>query len=185
MQSTGEVACFGVNKYEAFLKAMIATGFKLPAKNVLVSIGPQQQKQEFLQIADMFVAMGLQLYATKGTHEALKNHGIESCVFTFKARVKREPNVLTMLQGGKLDLVINVPDSMDSHALTDGFDIRRAAIDSGTSLITDIKTAVLTGQALHRKWDREKSGRAFWSYNSWQEYIEPSDMLLGYAGASP
>merc|ERR1719188_629011 len=178
MQSTGEVACFGVNKYEAFLKAMIATGFKIPAKNVLVSIGPQQQKQEFMQVADLFVAMGFQLYATKSTHEALKNHGIQSCVFAFKARVKREPNVLTLLQGGKLDLVINVPDSMDSQAPTDGFDIRRAAIDSGTSLITDIKTAVLTGMVLHRKWVRETSGRAFWSYSSWQEYTEPSDMLL-------
>jgi predicted RNA binding protein YcfA (HicA-like mRNA interferase family) len=185
MQSTGEVACFGVNKYEAFLKAMIATGFKLPSKNVLVSIGPQQQKQEFMQVADLFVAMGFQLYATKGTHEALKNHGIESCVFAFKASVKREPNVMTLLQGGKLDLVINVPDSMDSQALTDGFEIRRAAVDSGTSLITDIKTAVLTGMALHRKWVRETSGRAFWSYNSWQEYTEPSDMLLSYGGASP
>jgi carbamoyl-phosphate synthase large subunit len=185
MQSTGEVACFGMNKYEAFLKAMIATGFKIPAKNVLVSIGPHQQKQEFLQVADLFVAMGFQLYATKSTHEALKAHGIESCVFAFKARVKREPNVLTLLQGGKLDLVINVPDSMDSQALTDGFEIRRAAVDSGTSLITDIKTAVLTGMALHRKWVRETSGRAFWSYNSWQEYTEPSDMLLSYGGASP
>merc|ERR1711920_691017 len=178
MQSTGEVACFGVNKYEAFLKAMIATGFKLPAKNVLVSIGPQQQKLEFMQIADLFVAMGFQLYATKSTHEALKTHGIESCVLTFKARVKREPNVLTLLQGGKLDLVINVPDSMDSQALTDGFDIRRAAIDSGTSLITDIKTAVLTGMALHRKWVRESSGRAFWSYKSWQEYTDTNDVHL-------
>ncbi|CAK0863984.1 unnamed protein product [Prorocentrum cordatum] len=178
MQSTGEVACFGVNKYEAFLKAMIATGFKLPAKNVLVSIGPHQQKQEFLQVAHLFVAMGFQLYATKGTHEVLKNSGIESCIFTFKAFVKREPNVLTMLQGGRLDLVINVPESMDSQALTDGFEIRRAAIDSGTSLITDIKTAILTGMALHRKWVRETSGRAFWSYNSWQEYTETSDILL-------
>merc|ERR1719230_2538071 len=78
MQSTGEVACFGVNKYEAFLKAMIAAGFKLPAKNVLVSIGPAQQKQEFLQVADLFVAMGFQLYATEGTHEVLRSAGIES-----------------------------------------------------------------------------------------------------------
>merc|ERR1712228_1039581 len=160
-------------------------GVEMQSTGEVVSFGPQQQKLEFMQIADLFVAMGFQLYATKSTHEALKNHGIESCVFAFKARVKREPNVLTLLQGGKLDLVINVPDSMDSQALTDGFDIRRAAIDSGTSLITDIKTAVLTGMALHRKWVRETSGRASWSYSSWQEYTEPSDMLLAYAGASP
>merc|ERR550532_3325493 len=65
MQSTGEVACFGVNQYEAFLKAMIASGFKLPTKNILLCIGPSQQKAEFLQYAQMFNDMGFQLYATK------------------------------------------------------------------------------------------------------------------------
>jgi len=67
MQSTGEVACFGVNQYEAFLKAMIAGGFKLPTKNVLISIGPSQQKTELVQYAQMFVEMGFQLFATKDT----------------------------------------------------------------------------------------------------------------------
>merc|ERR1712224_339763 len=127
----------------------------------------------------MGVQMGFQLFATKGTHELLKaTPGLEETTFVYKPLIEREPNVLTLLQGGKLDLVINVPDSMDSQALTDGFEIRRAAIDSGTSLITDIKTAVLTGMALHRKWVRETSGRAFWSYKSWQEYTEPTDTLL-------
>merc|ERR1712061_36703 len=74
MQSTGEVACFGVNQYEAFLKGMIAAGFKLPTKNVLLSIGPDHQKSEFVQYAKLFVDMGFTLYATKNTHEALK-HG--------------------------------------------------------------------------------------------------------------
>jgi len=90
----------------------------------------------------------------------------------YKPLVKREPNVLTMLQTGKLDLVIDVPSSMDSQALTDGFEVRRAAVDSATPLISDIKTATLTAQALHRKWSREKSGRVFWSFNTWQEYTE-------------
>merc|ERR1719436_900975 len=70
MQSTGEVACFGVHQYEAFLKAMMAAGFKLPTKNILVCIGPSNQKTEFLQYAQMLVDMGFQLYATKNTHEA-------------------------------------------------------------------------------------------------------------------
>jgi hypothetical protein len=177
MQSTGEVACFGVNQYEAFLKAMIATGFKLPTKNILISIGPAQQKNEFLNAAPMLVDMGFQLYATKNTHTFLRQAGVESAILVYKPRVKREPNVLTLLQQGKLDLVINVPDSMDSQALTDGFDIRRAAVDGGTSLITDIKTATLTIMSMHRKWTRETSGRDFWSYNSWKEYTEPNDIL--------
>merc|ERR1719230_1662854 len=70
MQSTGEVACFGMNQYEAFLKAMIAAGFKLPTKNVLISIGPLAQKIEFIQHAQTLHQMGFQLFATKGTKES-------------------------------------------------------------------------------------------------------------------
>merc|ERR1719333_1257212 len=69
MQSTGEVACFGQNQYEAFLKAMIAAGFKLPTKNILISIGPLAQKMEFLQYARTLSDMGYQLFATKSTYE--------------------------------------------------------------------------------------------------------------------
>jgi len=177
MQSTGEVACFGQNQYEAFLKAMIAAGFKLPAKNVFVSIGPNAQKTEFLQAAGLLVEMGFQLYATKNTHELLKQQGFDTCIMVYKPLVKREPNVLTMLQTGKLDLVIDVPSSMDSQALTDGFEVRRAAVDSATPLISDIKTATLTAQSLHRKWSREKAGRVFWSFNTWQEYTEKQASL--------
>merc|ERR1712039_1067991 len=116
------------------------------------------------------IDMGYQLYATKNTHAALLDAGLRGCIQTFMPRVKREPNVITLLLGGKLDLVINAPHSMDSMALTEGFEIRRATIDSNTPLIMDIKAAIATTLALHRKWTREKEGRAFWSYNSWQEY---------------
>merc|ERR1711943_132727 len=68
MQSTGEVACFGVNQYEAFLKAMISAGFKLPTKNILISIGPSAQKMEFLNYVQTLTDMGFQLFATKSTH---------------------------------------------------------------------------------------------------------------------
>merc|ERR1711937_573896 len=71
MQSTGEVACFGKNQYEAFLKAMLAAGFKLPTKNILISIGPLAQKMEFLQYAQLLSDMGFQLFATKSTHDVL------------------------------------------------------------------------------------------------------------------
>merc|ERR1719420_2167548 len=85
MQSTGEVACFGQNQYEAFLKAMLAAGFKLPEKNILVSIGPHEMKTEFLDSARLFVDMGFQLYATKGTYELLKSEeGLESVVLVYK-----------------------------------------------------------------------------------------------------
>merc|ERR1712007_363869 len=126
MQSTGEIACFGVNQYEAFLKGMIAGGFKLPSKNVLISIGPAQSKLEFLPCVHTLVQMGFQIYATKGTLEFLKSHdGMQSCSLVYKPLVRREPNVRTLLRAGKIDCVINVPDSMDSHGVTDGFELRR------------------------------------------------------------
>jgi len=178
MQSTGEVACFGQNQYEAFLKGMIAAGFKLPTKNVLVCIGPSAQKLEFVQYARLFKDMGFQLYATKNTFEVLRQQDdLDSCILVYKPLVKREPNILTLLRGGKIDLVINVPDSMDSQGLTDGFELRRCAVDCSTPLVTDIKTAVLLTMALHRKWTRDKANKQFFSYASWQECIEPRELL--------
>jgi len=170
MQSTGEVACFGQNHYEAFLKALLSTGFKLPDKNILLSIGDSDYKLEFLPIVHMLQEMGYSLYATKNTHDALVNRGVQGITFVYKPHVKREPNAATLIRAGKIDLVINVPDSMDSHAMTDGFTMRRLAIDSGIGLLTDIKVATLLGQALHRKWSRERTGRPFWGLESWQEY---------------
>lgn len=178
MQSTGEVACLGNNQYEAFLKAMVAAGFKIPTKNVLITIGPINQKIEFATsgAAKMLQDMGFQLFATKGTHEFLRNHGaLEACTLVYKPLVRREPNALTLLNSGKIDLVINVPDSMESMSVTDGFRMRRGAIDSATSLVTDMKIAILLVQALHRKHSRESRGKAFWNYYSWQEHVEVSD----------
>merc|ERR1712178_14989 len=96
MQSTGEVACFGQNQYEAFLKAMIAAGFKLPTKNILISIGPLAQKMEFLQYAQTLSDMGFQLFATKNTHEVLtREEKLSNCIMVYKPLVKREPNSVT------------------------------------------------------------------------------------------
>jgi len=171
MQSTGEVACFGNCQYEAFLKSQISAGFKLPAKNILLCIGPSAQKLEFLQYARTLHEMGFQLFATKGTHEVFKqDDALSDSILVFKPNVRREPNAATLLRDGKIDLVINVPDCMDSQALTDGFELRRTAVDSAVPLITDIKTAILTTMALHRKWTRERAGKPFFHYKSWQEY---------------
>jgi len=176
MQSTGEVACFGQNQYEAFLKSWLSSGLKLPAKNILLSIGGGfHGKKEFLAAAQRLKEMGFQLFATKNTYEHLKSLGdgqMEGLQFVYKPLVKREPNALTLIQAGKIDLVINVPDSMDSQAATDGFELRRATIDSGTALIVDLKTAAFFVDALHRKWSRESAGREFWGIRSWQEYLE-------------
>lgn len=178
MSSTGEVACFGMNAHEAFLKSMVAANFKLPSQSILVSLGSPAAKSEFVSsgAARQLLEMGYALYATKATHEHLAGAGLQSSL-VFKPLVKREPNAATLLQGRKIDLVINVPGSMDSDALTDGFRIRRGAVDSGTSLITDIKTAIFMCHALHRKWTREASGKPFWDICSWQEYVDIVERL--------
>jgi len=173
MQSTGEVACLGRNQYDAFLKAMIAAGFKLPKKNILISIGPSNQKLEILPFVKMLHEMGFQLFATKGTHEVLSQEKeLGDCIQVYKASAKREPNVISMLREKKLDMVINVPDCMDSQALTDGFELRRAAVDSAVPLLTDIKQAILCVMSLHRKWTRAQQGKPFWDFRSWQECVD-------------
>jgi len=175
MQSTGEVACFGLSQHEAFLKAWIASGLKLPTKNILISIGPEAQKAEFLQSACILQNMGYQLFATKGTFEKLQTmEELSNTVLVYKPLVKREPNALTLVREGKIDMVVNVPDSMDSQALTDGFEMRRCAVDSAVPLIADIKTAILAVASLKRKFDREKAGKPFFYYQSWQELTEPA-----------
>merc|ERR1712070_97698 len=132
---------------------------------------------EFLQYAETLHDMGFQLFATKGTFEVLKQQDkLINTVMVYKPLVKREPNAVSMLREGKIDLVINVPDSMDSQALTDGFEMRRTAIDSAVPLVTDIKTAMMTVMSLHRKWTREQAGKAFFSYASWQECTEQRDI---------
>merc|ERR1719183_3329327 len=157
---------------------MMAAGFTLPTKNILICIGPSAQKTEFLPFARTLHDMGYQLFATKGTYEVLKQEdGLSNTIFVYKPLVKREPNAATLLREGKLDLVINVPDSMDSQALTDGFELRRTAIDSAVPLITNIKTAILTTMALHRKWTRERAGKPFFHYRSWQECTGTCDVV--------
>jgi len=175
MQSTGEVACYGMNKYEAYLKALVSAGFKLPEKNILISIGPSQDKIELGHVIHHLTEMGFQLYCTKGTYEFFKKE-LESmghlfnAILVHKPHVRKSPNVNELISGGKIDLVINVPDSMDSQGVTDGFKIRRLAIDSAVSLLNDVKTTRLFIESLYRKWIRETAGKQFWGIDSWQYY---------------
>merc|ERR1719456_1695644 len=119
--------------------------------------------------------MGYQIYATKNTHDFLRENGVENAVLLYKPMLKREPNAGTLLTQGKIDLVINVPDSMDSCGVTDGFQMRRLAVEGGVSLLNDVKNATLFVQALHRKWRRERTGRKFWGIRSWQQHHGAED----------
>jgi hypothetical protein len=170
MQSTGEVACFGRNQYEAYLKGLVAVHFKLPTKTVFIAIGPFEEKVEFHKYALKLVEMGFSLYASKNTADFLKERGIAPVVTLFKPHVKREPNVRSYLYQGKIDLVIDCPNSMDSQNVTDGYEIRRSAVDSGNALVTNIKQAMLLVEALYYKYTREKQGKTFWGIDSWSTY---------------
>jgi hypothetical protein len=147
----------------------MGTHFKLPTKTIFLTIGPFEEKVEFLKSAVKLVEMGFSLFASKNTADFLKERGVSS-VTLFKPHVKREPNIRSYLYQGKIDLVINGPNSMDSQNVTDGYEMRRSAIDSGTMLITNIKQASLFVEALHYKWGREKQGKQFWGIDSWQTY---------------
>jgi len=147
MASTGEVACFGDDMYEAFLKAMISVGFQLPKKNVLLSIGKIEDKAGFLPSARRLTEIGYELFATDGTAAFLQENGIKVTAL-HKIRSGEKPNLIDALSEKKIDLVINIPKSYSREEVTDGYLIRRKAIDFNIPLVTNLQVAEVTVQAL-------------------------------------
>ncbi len=142
MSSTGEVACFGDSLEEAFLKSLLSTGFRLPKKNILLTLGDIEEKIEFLDSAQKLAGMGYSLYSTTNTHKLLSDNGIKSKL-VFKISEKKSPNILKLLELKKFDLVINTPTSKEKFSEPDGYTIRRKAIDYNIPLINNIKIANL------------------------------------------
>lgn len=139
MSSTGEVGCFGNTLDEALMHGLLATGFVVPQKAVLLSLGPLTEKYAFVdQARALSEELGLKLYATPGTAEALTAVGI-AC--TSLSKEEGEASALTLINEGQVDLVINVPRSYDELGRPDGYLIRRHAVDSQIPLITDVKLA--------------------------------------------
>ena len=171
MASTGEVSCFGVDKYEAFLNSLLSTGFKMPKnKTVLLSIGPMHAKVEFVDSVKILTALGYTIYASEGTTETLEANGIKGIITLNKPRSNLKPAILDYLREGKIDLVINIPEGNDQNEQTSGYEIRRTAVDFGVSLITNIKSAVLFAASLeHVKKFHIKS---------WDEYMTDSKILF-------
>eukprot|EP00743_Colponemidia_sp_Colp-15_P006014 GILK01006463.1.p1 GENE.GILK01006463.1~~GILK01006463.1.p1 ORF type:complete len:1511 (+),score=315.38 GILK01006463.1:81-4535(+) len=173
MVSTGEVACFGEDKHEAFLKAILSAGFKLPEKNILLSTGPLQSKVDFLPHAQALVEMGYNLFATSGTASFLKKNGVP-VTMVHKPSVQESPNIRDLLSTRQIDLVINVPESLETHELTEGYHIRRTAVDYSVSLLTDIKSAILLTESLMRIKRRAALGKKWFEVKSWDEYVSSS-----------
>ncbi|MCC6865922.1 MAG: carbamoyl-phosphate synthase (glutamine-hydrolyzing) large subunit [Ignavibacteria bacterium] len=150
MSSTGEVACFGESLEEAFLKSMLSTGFRLPKKNILITLGDLEDKINFLDSARKLNEMGFNIYATLNTHQILKEHKIKSNLVN-KISEMKNPNILTMLEGKKFDMVINTQSMKHEHkAMRDGYIMRRKAIDYNIPLINNLKIAELFVNSIYK-----------------------------------
>jgi len=150
MASTGEVACFGDDIYEAFLKSIIATGINLPTKSVFISLAGDKNKIDFLESAMIIKNLGLKIFATVGTCAYLEKNGIKAHKL-FKIYEKKKPNVLDYLNSKKIDLVINIFDPYFKKEFDDDYLIRRASIDFGIELLTNFQTAELFVKSLSLK----------------------------------
>jgi len=163
MASTGEVACIGDSFEEAFLKSLLSVGFSYPRKNILLSTGPFESKALFLPNAKKLHDLGYKLFATRGTADFMKYHGIPSEVLYWPLE-KREPNTLSYIENKKLDLIINIPKSIEEIELTNDYLIRRKAIDFNIPLITNLEFAERFIDAI------SKMSIDDLAINSWDEY---------------
>ncbi len=150
MASTGEVAALGEEVHDAFLSALRSTGFVPPRERVLLSTGPIAQKMEFLPSARALLAMGLSLCASEGTARFLESHGVP-CEALFWPLDARTPNISDFLRERKVDMVVNIPKSMDADELENDYLVRRMAVDLGIPLVTNLQCAILLVGALERE----------------------------------
>ena len=140
MASTGEVGCIGDNTDTALMKSMLSVGYRVPKKTVLLSTGGAKQKAEMLDAARMLVNHGYELYATGGTSKYLTENGIANTLVHWPSD-EGQPQALDLLHQHKIDMVVNIPKDLTTHELTNGYKIRRAAIDLNVPLITNSRLA--------------------------------------------
>jgi carbamoyl-phosphate synthase large subunit len=149
MVSTGEVACIGDDFNEAFLKSLIAVGFRLPKRSILLSTGAIESKAEFLEYTKLLSTMGFKLYATGGTADFLKGKGIQTIRLHWPLE-RAEPNTMTYIAEQKIDLVINIPKNIEKEELENDYLIRRQAVDADVPLITNLQLAKRFVEAISR-----------------------------------
>ena len=143
MSSTGEVGCLGDDTSPALLKSMLSVGHRIPAKNILLSTGSAKQKVDLLDAAQMLVKHGYKLYATGGSSKFLTENGIENTRVLWPSEEAEggAPKALEMLHNHEIDMVVNIPKNLTSSELSNGYKIRRAAIDLNVPLITNSRLA--------------------------------------------
>ncbi|KXU59715.1 carbamoyl-phosphate synthase (glutamine-hydrolyzing) large subunit [Prevotella bivia] len=141
MSSTGEVGCIGEDTSTALLKSMLSVGHRIPEKTVLLSTGGAKQKAEMLDAAKMLIEHGYELYATSGTSKYLTENGISNTLVYWPSDEGLQPQALNLLHEKKIDMVVNIPKDLTPRELTNGYKIRRAAIDLNIPLITNSRLA--------------------------------------------
>ncbi|MDE5567416.1 MAG: carbamoyl-phosphate synthase (glutamine-hydrolyzing) large subunit [Muribaculaceae bacterium] len=141
MSSTGEVGCIGADTSEAILKSMLAVGLRVPKKAILLSTGSPKQKADMLDAAHMLHNKGYKIYATGGTHQFLNDNGIPAIRVYWPSQPDMQPQALDMLHNKEIDLVVNIPKNLSSTELSNGYKIRRAAIDLNVPLLTNARLA--------------------------------------------
>ena len=141
MSSTGEVGCLGDDTNTALLKSMLSVGHRIPKKNILLSTGGAKQKVAMLDAAKMLIENGYNLYATGGTSKFLNENGIKNTLVLWPSEEGDEPKALDLLHNHTIDMVVNIPKNLTSSELSNGYKIRRAAIDLNVPLITNARLA--------------------------------------------
>jgi carbamoyl-phosphate synthase large subunit len=163
MASTGEVGCIGEDFEDAFLKALLSVGYRLPIRRVLVSAGPLEQKAAFLSSTRALAAAGVEFFATRGTASFFHDGGVEATAVAWPLE-KGEPNALELIRRREVDLVINIPKDSSQEELVNDYMIRRAAVDHGVPLVTNIQLAQRLAEAVLSKSVDQLEIR------SWDEY---------------
>jgi carbamoyl-phosphate synthase, large subunit len=141
MMSTGEVGCLGDDTNEAVLKSMLSVGYRVPQRSVLLSTGGYKQKVDMLDATQLLHNKGYALYATQGTHDMLAENGIPSTLVFWPTDEGKHPQALDLLHERKIDMVVNINKNLTAGELTNGYRLRRAAIDLNIPLLTNARLA--------------------------------------------
>ena len=167
MSSTGEVGCLGDDYSEALLNALIATGYHIPEKGILISSGDTRSKVDLLDASEKLQKSGYAIYATEGTAKFLNDHGVKATKVSWPdEESSSDGNILEMISNHVFDLIVNIPKNHSKRELTNGYRIRRGAIDHNIPLITNVRLAKAFIDAFcEMKLDDIK-------IKSWQEYDE-------------
>ncbi len=165
MSSTGEVGCLGDDLNEALLNALIATGYRLPKKSVLISSGAAKGKVSLLEPAQQLVKKGYKVYATGGTAKFFNENGIEATAVCWPDE-NGENNVMDMIANHAFDLIVNVPKNHTKRELTNGYRIRRGAIDHNIPLMTNVRLAKAFIEAFTAMKEEDIKIKSWQEYNS-------------------